>query len=692
MVNYFKDAVGESGQVHVCNSDDKSVAFQYADKSVISPLIYDGEYMPFLLDYCKQNRIDILLSLFDMDLPVLAKNKDRFAEAGTTVIVSDESVISVCNDKWKTYEFLVENRFNTPRTYLRLEDIMLALERGEIKYPVVVKPRFGCGSIATLVAEDETALRYYAERITREINKSYLKYESAAEDEKIIYQEYLSGQEYGADIINNLDGEFQNVIIRKKIAMRAGETDIAELVRQPEIYAEAKRLGELLGHIGNMDCDIFLLDDKPYILELNARFGGGYPFSHMGGCDLPRAIVRWASGEAVPPSLLEAREGVVGYKELCVTKAETKQGGQNATPINVTCPSMPPYREYCKQIRSIWETRQLTNMGPIHNRLGEQIKDYLGVENTELFANGHLALYCAIRALGLHGEIITTPFTFASTTSAIVQAGCTPIFCDVKEDYTIDESKIEALITHKTVAILGVHVYGNICNVEDIQKIADKHNLKVIYDAAHAFGVKYNGCGIGSFGDISMFSFHSTKVFHTVEGGCLTYADASLTDRIMKLRNFGISGDGLYCFGTNAKMNEFQAAMGICNLRYVAGEIAKRRKIFERYSQRLEETDGLKLLRFADGLEPNYAYYPVLVDSKKFGVCRDALLQFLAQNQVYARKYFYPLTSENKEFSTDLTALTPKAMEYSKNIICLPMYARLEISDIDKICDIILGQ
>ncbi|MBQ7358279.1 MAG: DegT/DnrJ/EryC1/StrS family aminotransferase [Clostridia bacterium] len=361
-------------------------------------------------------------------------------------------------------------------------------------------------------------------------------------------------------------------------------------------------------------------------------------------------------------------------------------------PINVTRSSMPSYEEYCEEIKSIWDTVHLTNMGPIHNRLKGQVREYLGVQNIEMFVNGHLALYCAIKSLGLCGEIITTPFTFASTTNAIVQAGCTPVFCDVKDDYTIDESKIEALITDKTVAILGVHVYGNICDVEAIQKIADKYSLRVIYDAAHAFGVEYKGRGIGDYGDISMFSFHATKVFHTIEGGCLTYRDASLTDKIAKQRNFGIAGEELEVFGTNAKMNEFQAAMGICNLRHIDGEIASRRAAFERYNARLEGACGLKLLQFADGLKQNFAYYPILVDKEKFGMNRDGLAAKLSESGIFARKYFYPLVSENREFGEDMTATTPKALEYSRNILCLPMYAHLDVADVDFICDAILNK
>ena len=242
---------------------------------------------------------------------------------------------------------------------------------------------------------------------------------------------------------------------------------------------------------------------------------------------------------------------------------------------------MPTYEEYCQEIKSIWDTVHLTNMGPKHNELKEKLKSYLKVNNIELFVNGHLALYVAIKALGIKGEIITTPFTFASTTNAIVQAGCTPVFCDIKSDYTIDETKIESLVTNKTVAILGVHVYGNICNVKAIQRIADKHKLKVIYDAAHAFGVEYEEQGIGAYGDVSMFSFHATKVFHTIEGGCLTFKDNALVEKIASERNFGVNGESLDCFGTNAKMNEFQAAMGLCNLRHIDKELLSR--IYEKH-------------------------------------------------------------------------------------------------------------
>lgn len=357
--------------------------------------------------------------------------------------------------------------------------------------------------------------------------------------------------------------------------------------------------------------------------------------------------------------------------------------------INVTKSSMPSYEEYCEEIKSIWDTVHLTNMGPIHNKLQAKLKDYLGADNIELFVNGHLALYCALKALNLKGEIITTPFTFASTTNAIVQAGCTPVFCDVKDDYTIDESKIESLITDKTSAILAVHVYGNVCDVEKIQEIADKHNLKVIYDSAHAFGVEYKNKTISQYGDVNMFSFHATKVFHTIEGGCLTFKDSSLKPLINQERNFGILGETLQCFGTNAKMNEFQAAMGICNLKHIDNELLKRGKACQQYDINLANVDGIKILKFNSFVKRNYAYYPILVDKNKFGMDRDELVEELKKHDILARKYFYPLVSDNKGFNFVSEDCVKNARFYSLNVLCLPLYADLTIDEVNEICSVI---
>ena len=319
MVKYFKEVIGNEGKVFVCNSDDKSIAFKYADEKVISPLIYDEKYIPFLINYCQENAIDIVISLFDIDLFILARHKKEFEKIGTKVIVSDPKIIEVCNDKWKTYNFLKDNGFQAPISFLDMSKVIDKIAVGELKYPIVVKPRYGCGSISVEIAYDEEDLRYLTKKANKEIENSYLKYESAVTDNKVIYQECLRGQEYGADIINDLNGEVQNVVIRKKLAMRSGETDIAQLLEEPVIKDTLVKLGQATKHIANMDCDVFMVDGVPYVLEMNARFGGGYPFSHMGGCNLPKAIVNWVEGKKVDKSVISAKTGITGYKEIYIT-------------------------------------------------------------------------------------------------------------------------------------------------------------------------------------------------------------------------------------------------------------------------------------------------------------------------------------------------------------------------------------
>jgi dTDP-4-amino-4,6-dideoxygalactose transaminase len=258
---------------------------------------------------------------------------------------------------------------------------------------------------------------------------------------------------------------------------------------------------------------------------------------------------------------------------------------------------MPPLEEYIDEIKSVWETSWMTNMGKIHNQLEQELVKYLEVDNISLFTNGHLALELLLQAMNLEGEVITTPFTFASTTHAIVRNNLTPVFCDInKNDYTIDVTKIEELITDRTCAILPVHVYGNLCDIYEINRLAKKYDLKVIYDAAHAFGEKIDGQGIGNFGDASMFSFHATKVFNTIEGGAVCFKNDELVSKLNDMKNFGIRGpESCEFIGGNAKMNEFQAAMGICNLRHLKEEISKRKNVVDCYRQMLSNIKGIKL-------------------------------------------------------------------------------------------------
>lgn len=360
--------------------------------------------------------------------------------------------------------------------------------------------------------------------------------------------------------------------------------------------------------------------------------------------------------------------------------------------VLVTRSSMPELEEYVDEIREIWDTHWLTNMGEKHKKLQKGLVEYLGVENIELLTNGHMALEMVMQALDLQGEVITTPFTFASTTHAIVRNGLTPIFCDINpDDFTMDVSKIEELITEKTCAIVPVHVYGNMCDVEKIEAIAKKYGLKVIYDAAHAFGVTYKGKGAGSFGDVSCFSFHATKVFNTIEGGAVCFHDMELGRRLYNLKNFGIRDEEtVESVGVNAKMNEFQAAMGICNLRHIDDEIAKRKKVVERYRERLENIEGIQLNVVQENVVSNYAYFPIVVSEEIYGMSRNTLFEKLQEKGIFTRKYFYPLVTKFECYKDEFeNVYTPIANRVSDNVLTLPMYADLSIKTVDYICDII---
>lgn len=369
--------------------------------------------------------------------------------------------------------------------------------------------------------------------------------------------------------------------------------------------------------------------------------------------------------------------------------------------ILVTRSSMPTLDEYVEEIAPLWESHWLTNMGVKHKKLEAMLKERLGVGNLALFTNGHNALECILEAMALpaSGEVITTPFTFASTTHAIVRKGLTPVFADVMPgNLTLDPESIEKMITPRTCAIVPVHVYGNLCDVDAIREIADRHGLRVIYDAAHAFGVERECAGgewksAAAFGDASMFSFHATKVFNTVEGGCVCFKDERLYPLLNQWKNFGITGpEDVEYVGGNAKMNELCAAMGVCNLRHLDGEIEKRRKVAERYWERLEGAPGVTAFKPGEGVRHNYAYLPVLFDSQVFGATRDDVFDALDAVGVGARKYFYPLVSDFACYRSVYTSdRTPVAKKAAAQVLTLPMYADLALADVDRICDAVLG-
>lgn len=375
-----------------------------------------------------------------------------------------------------------------------------------------------------------------------------------------------------------------------------------------------------------------------------------------------------------------------------------KTGGKGGCKLQeerllVTRSSMPSYEEYIEAIKPLWDSHWLTNMGQYHVELEKRLTNYLDVPELSLMVNGHMALELAIQAFDFPegAEIITSPFTFVSTTHAIVRNRLKPVFCDVKlTDGTIDETKIEDLITDRTVAIMPVHVYGNPCNIEEIQRIADCHGLKVIYDAAHAFGVKYNGKGIGSYGDASVFSFHATKVFNTIEGGAVAVSNQQIYDKLYNLKNFGIRGEeSVPEVGANAKMNEFSAIMGLCNLNHIEETFLDRKRWYEHYVSNLVNIQGISFLQKNEKATNNYSYLPILIEDD-YGKTRDEVYNEFRMHNIYARKYFYPITADQECYNGKYSG--PKlqnARKLSEKVLVLPLYEGIGAERIDRVLQVL---
>lgn len=363
-------------------------------------------------------------------------------------------------------------------------------------------------------------------------------------------------------------------------------------------------------------------------------------------------------------------------------------------PVYVTQPALPPLEEFTDLLKQIWDNKILTNNGPFHKQFEKELADYLGVKYLSVFSNGTLALMTALQALRITGEVITTPFSFVATTHSLWWNNIKPVFADIEPDYfNLDPEKVEAAITPQTTAIMPVHVYGNPCNLEAFQRIADTYGLRLIYDAAHAFGVKVNGESVLNFGDLSVLSFHATKVFNTIEGGAIICHDEKTKQRIDYLKNFGFAGETtVIAPGINAKMNELQAAYGLLQLKYVDGHIAKRKAIADMYREQLKDVPGIRCLDDIEGVNHAYSYFPVLVNANEYGKTRDELYEALKRHNIFGRRYFYPLISQFPSYRglpSAKAANLPVAENVAEQVICLPIYHDLNTETISLIVNII---
>ncbi|MDR3610681.1 MAG: DegT/DnrJ/EryC1/StrS family aminotransferase [Ignavibacteriaceae bacterium] len=367
------------------------------------------------------------------------------------------------------------------------------------------------------------------------------------------------------------------------------------------------------------------------------------------------------------------------------------------SPIYVTRPDFPPLEDFNEYLKKIWENKILTNNGPFHQELEHALTEYLGVKYISLFSNGTLALITALQTLRITGEVITTPFSFVATSHSLWWNGIKPVFVDIENDsFNLDPQRIEAAITPKTTAIMPVHVYGNPCNLDAIRKISETYGLKVIYDAAHAFGVKKRDDSVLNMGDLSILSFHATKVFNTVEGGAIVCHDEKTKMQIDHLKNFGFTDElTVVAPGINAKMNEIQSAYGLLLLKNIDSAIEKRSLVAQKYRGLLKDVKGIRCLYDIKGIRHNYSYFPILVDQNHYPMTRDDLYGLLKKNNIFGRRYFFPLISNFPTYNgldSSRPENLPVATMVAKQVLCLPIYPALDLSDVEKICDIIIRQ
>ncbi len=366
----------------------------------------------------------------------------------------------------------------------------------------------------------------------------------------------------------------------------------------------------------------------------------------------------------------------------------------NNKKLTVTSPLLPPLEDFVLYLKEIWDSKHITNMGQFHKKLEDELQEYLGIKYISLFTNGTLPIMVALQALRITGEVITTPYSFVATTHSLWWNGIKPVFVDVDlKTGNLDPEKIEAAITPKTTAIMPVHVYGNPCNMERIKEIADIYGLKIIYDAAHAFGVKINGKSILEAGDMATLSFHATKTYNTIEGGALVCRDAETKKRIDYLKNFGFAGETtVIAPGINGKMDEVRAAYGLLQLKHVDEAISKRQQVAEKYRKELRSVKGISFMENMPGVKHNYSYFPIFVDEIAYGMTRDELYFKLREKNIFGRRYFYPLISEfatYRGFPSARKENLPNAHKLADSVICLPMYHELQTEDIDRVIKVI---
>jgi len=724
LVNAFRDALAGGGCIFAADSSKDAPALQEADMAFVLPTVTHPSYIQILLDICTKHKVKLLIPLNDLELPIISRSKAMFVENGIIPIVSSYEVIEICSDKWKTVQKLRQWGINAPRTFLNPEEAAQAIADGYIDFPLVVKPRWGSASIGVHNVHSNRELQIACELTQSEISRSALaNHELHNPENSLVIQEKLTGKEYGLDIVNDLSGNYVCTFAREKLAMRAGETDRAITIKSETLEQIGRKLSSKLKHCGVLDCDVFIGDYGCCVLEMNPRFGGGYPFSHAAGANIPAALIAWAEGKSPNPKWFKLNPNTVSSKcdRVIVHNADNKHVLAVGADIDITNDCNYEKRDDQTMLSDIKETYPITTptmpttvdiweavsktLKSGRVSIGEQVKhleneicSLTGVKNTVAVSSGTSGLMLLIRALDLPNgsEVIVPSFTFAATAQALLWNGLKPVFCDCEaEGFTMDAKAAEELITHRTSAILPVCIFGLAGNLDAYQQLADKYGLALIYDSAQGLGAMYKGKYLGGFGIGEVFSMSPTKVVTAVEGGLITTNRDDIAEKLRSMRDYGKARDGqdMQWLGLSARMTEINAIIARWSLSKIETWKTQRADAVNRYKERLGNIEGIAFQKIPSHCVSSHNYFVILIDPETSGTNRDELKLSLEKVGIQTKRYFYPAL-HNQTIFRNIEPSCRNRLKVTERIaacsLALPLYSHISTEKVDFVCDQII--
>ena len=700
LVEYFRTALQGQGQIYAADSRADAPALQAADKAFVVPPINDKQYFDHILELCQRHQVRLLISLNDLELLPLARQRDRFLQVGTIPVISSPDVINICFDKWATLEFLKRSNLTFPKTYLTLAEAQNALSQGKINFPLVIKPRWGTASIGIEFPEDDEELALAYQLVKKKLKRTILAEVSSTDEARsILIQEKVQGVEYGLDIINDLEGGYVTTFVKRKISMRAGETNQAVTVENERLSKLGEVIGQRLNHVGNLDCDVFLTQEKCYVLELNPRFGGGYPFSHVAGADLPAMLVAWANGETprlslpiVKPNvtaskydqLLVLKEiGYKGDKSVSIIQSQSRQAIEvkpsvqdlPQTERDGASPSIPMASPDITEAerRAVNEVLNspILSIGPQIKAFEVAMQSTVGIEHALGVNSGTSGLHLCVIAADIEAgdTVITTPFSFIASANAILYEQAVPIFVDVDpKTGNIDPALVaeaandlakggraakrwlprtlkQSTAVHNLKAILPVHAFGQPADMDPILEVAKKHRLAIIEDACEALGAEYKGRQAGTLGDAAVFAFYPNKQMTTGEGGMIVTDNEEWANLFNSLRNQGRDIFDAWLnhtrLGYNYRLDEMSAALGVVQIQRIEELLANRTRVAQWYNDRLADLEMVERPFIApETTRMSWFVYVIRILSP---ANRNEVMQELAKAGIPSRPYFTPI-------------------------------------------------